>query len=439
MESLKNATSTILALLPLEELENYIYIGQDKVLELTRKEELLHLPWLPLLSTVVVLYLSLVQVLRFHNLRKQTRAYYEYLSNPYRMNYKTAHPILTRIMLYEAPWMYAFSTQWALIKTYAVAPGTGLLVQTRQLTTPTTVGKRAEDTGVILTEFLVGSMDSERGSKALAKMNWLHRRYGTKIKQPELLHTLAMFVLEPIQWFEAYEWRSMEEYEQAAIYTYWKEIGNRMGISNIPPTLSDLKIWVKEYEKTNIYFTENNKKCAEATMGLFLRNLPLILRPYFQHAAVSLFEPHIRIALGYPEPPRFIAVLVQIIFRTRKFILRNLTLPRLYPLDPLPKPDKSGRLFRDAKLWAFEPWYVKATVSSWLGALFATSGQTLPGKAYKSNGFLVEELGPVEFEKVSKEPVVLQAEEMRAYGAKGGTIGNGCPFQPLGNPFNYGG
>lgn len=95
--------------------------------------------------------------------------------------------------------MYAFRTQWALIKTYTVATGTRLLVQTRQLTSDSTVRKRAEDTSVILTEFLVGSMDSDRGSKALAKMNWMHRRYGSKIKQPELLHTLAMFVLEPIR------------------------------------------------------------------------------------------------------------------------------------------------------------------------------------------------------------------------------------------------
>jgi len=100
-------------------------------------------------------------------------------------------------MLREAPWMYGFSTQMALIKTYAVAPGTGLLVATRQLTQESTVGKRAEDTGVILGQFLVGGLDSDRGMKALSKMNWLHRRYGNKIRRPEMLHTLAMFGLCP--------------------------------------------------------------------------------------------------------------------------------------------------------------------------------------------------------------------------------------------------
>jgi hypothetical protein len=318
-----------------------------------------------------------------------------------------------------------------------VAPGTGLLVQTRQLTSDATVGKRAEDTGVILTEFLVGSMDSERGSKALAKMNWLHRRYGSKIKQPELLHTLSMFVLEPIEWFEKYEWRPMTELEQAAIYIYWREVGNRMGIKDIPETLDGLKAWVAEYEKTNIYYTENNKKCAEATMGLFLRNLPPFMQWFFQHAAVSLFEDRIRLALGYNKPPRWISAFVAITFQVRRFTIRHLYLPRFSQLDPLAKADSTGRLFRD--VWAFEPWYIKTTVTSWLGGLFWTSGKTLPGPKYKSNGFLVEELGPIEYEKPSREAVVNEAEEMRSYASEKETMGVGCPFQPVGFTFKYGG
>jgi hypothetical protein len=146
-----------------------------------------------LVGTLFVTYLGLVQVLRFRNLRKLNKKYAAYLKDPYKLDYKVAHGIMNQVMLREAPWMYGFSTQMALIKTYAVAPGTGLLVATRQLTQESTVGKRAEDTGVILSEFIVGELDSERGMKALAKMNWLHRRYGNKIRQPEMLHTLAMF------------------------------------------------------------------------------------------------------------------------------------------------------------------------------------------------------------------------------------------------------
>jgi hypothetical protein len=46
------------------------------------------------------------------------------------------------MMLYKAPWMFAIGTQWALLKTDAVAPGTGLFVQARQLTSEATDGQR---------------------------------------------------------------------------------------------------------------------------------------------------------------------------------------------------------------------------------------------------------------------------------------------------------
>jgi hypothetical protein len=144
-------------------------------------------------GTIIITYLFLVQVLRFRNLRQMNRKYAAYIKDPSKLDYKVSHGIMKTVMLREAPWMYGFSTQMALVKTYAVAPGTGLLVATRQLTQESTVGKRAEDTGVILTEFVVGDMDSDRGLKALSKMNWLHRRYGNKIQRPEMLHTLAMF------------------------------------------------------------------------------------------------------------------------------------------------------------------------------------------------------------------------------------------------------
>jgi hypothetical protein len=61
-----------------------------------------------------------------------------------------------------------------------------------------------------------------------------------------MIHTLAMFVLEPQRWIERYEWRPMAELEKVAAFIYWKEVGNRMGIKDIPQTLEALKTWVDD-------------------------------------------------------------------------------------------------------------------------------------------------------------------------------------------------
>jgi hypothetical protein len=405
---------------------------KNKILDVMSTMEIMQVHASTLLAIVVVLYLGLVQALRYRSFRNLNKTYAAYRRDPYLLDYKTAHQIMKRVMLYEFPWMFGLGTQWALLKTYTVPTASGLLVRTRQLTSESTVGKRTEDTVVLLVEFLVGSLDSDRGSKALAKVNWIHRRYGSKIKQPELLHTLAMFVLEPIRWINDHEWRPMTELEEVAIFRYWKEIGNRMGIRNIPDTLEELEKWTAEYTKENVYFTKYNKMCAESTMRLFLRNVPLFMRGFAQHAAVSLLEERSRLALGYEKPPRWISRLVASAFCLRQFVIRHLFLPRLHELEPLAKLDSTGRLYRDK--WNFEPWYVKVTAKTWLKGWFWTSGKVLPGPKYKSNGFLVEELGPVEYEQISKDSVANEAEEMQTYASQGGSAEFGCPFRSVGYP-----
>jgi len=389
---------------------------------------LTELPLTALLLPAALFYLLLVQYLRFHGLRKIQRKHASLIENPHSMNYKTAHGIMKFSMLHEFAWMYFFGTTWALVKTYGIASGTGLLVQTRQLTTDEKVGKRAEDTGVIIAEITIGSMDSERGLRALSKMNWLHRRYGAKIGNEEMIHTMAMFVLEPQRWIERYEWRSMSELERVAAFIYWKEIGNRMGITNMPQTLPDLEAWVEKFEETHMIYADSNRVCAETTTNLYLRNVPSLLKNFARLAASSLLEDRVRIAVGQPEPPAWIAFVVKSLLKTRGSLVRFLFLPRWHEIDVLKAPGPDGRIRRD--IYGFEPWYVKDNlwlrISTWL----KTGGRLRPALEFKSAGYLPEELGPVEFEKASRDDVLKDAVSMGLYASKGGAGLVGCPFLP---------
>jgi hypothetical protein len=147
------------------------------------------IPWRIVLPTLAILYLSLVQLLRFRAIRNMERKYAAYLSNPYKLNYKQAQEIMQLSLLHEFPFLFTFGTQWALIKSYGIASGTPLLVKTRQLADYSKAAKRAEDTGVLLGEFLVGDPDSERGRLAMSKLNWMHHRYD--ILEGDYVHTLV--------------------------------------------------------------------------------------------------------------------------------------------------------------------------------------------------------------------------------------------------------
>lgn len=344
------------------------------------------------------------------------------------MPYTVAHKITKTLLIYEFPFMIGFSTQWALIKSYAVPSGTQLLVDTRQLSSPKNVGKRAEDTGLILGEILINGVDSERGSTALAKMNWLHRRYGNKILNRDMISTLCLFVLEPIHWIEKYEWRALTEIEKTAFFIYWREIGSRMGINDMPRTLCELEAWNDAFLAEHVYYADSNKAVADATLDLYSRDLPKPLRPVLSSIASALIDERTRVALGWRAPHWIYHIAVDVFFRVRASVLKHLFLPRFMPAIELPSPDpKDGRLYRTR--YNFEPWYMPETFWTKLRRRLGLFSAPIPGPGFKNDGYLPEELGPLGYEKVSRVAVLSEAEQMRIYGEGGGSVGMGCPFR----------
>ncbi|KAL2813237.1 hypothetical protein BJX63DRAFT_443129 [Aspergillus granulosus] len=385
---------------------------------------------MPLLAILAftTLYLLLVSLLRARHLRSLAQKYAHYHPNPYAMTYKEAHPILLSVLKYEFPFSYAVSTQFALLKSYAIPSGTKLLVATRRLTSPRIVAKRSEDTAIFITELLTSGLDTERGLTALSKMNWIHRQYGDRITNVDMIHTLALFVLEPLRWIDQFEWRPLLQVERVAVFVYWREIALRMGMKDVPRTIDELGAWAEEYEKTHMYFAESNRACVEATLGLYVRSLPRAWQKFGRWVGAALIEPRVRPLLGLAEPPRWVVGLVEGLLGVRAWVVRVLLLPRWRDLDAGGKVDgKTGRVRRG--VYAFEPWYVGETMlSKVIKVLGLGMGRPLPGPEYLSEGYMPEELGPKEFREKSREDVLAEAAKMGEYARQGGSSALGCPF-----------
>ena len=380
-----------------------------------------------LIPVPFLIYLLTVRYLRFNNVRKLERRYAKYLNDPYSMDYKTAFEIMKVTMLRDVPFMFLFGTQWALIKSYGIASGTKLLVQTGRLTNKAIVGKRSEDTGALLGEILFESIDSERGLLAMSKINWIHARYGSKITNDELIHTLALFVLEPHRWVDTFDWRPLTKLERVAHFIYWKEIGNRMGMQGIPPTLEDLQTWTVEYEKTAMRYADSNRKCYDATVSLFLKGVPSFLLPFMEKVSSCFLEDYVRDTMGVPHPPKWLQSTVDGFFLFRGWLLRHFFLPRFKEFNMGIYKASNGRWKRTK--FVFEPWYVEETIWSNLQRRLGLSNPTrTPGPEYMSEGFLPEELGPIEYIEKSRTPVLEQAKHMKSYAEQGGAVGMGCPF-----------
>jgi hypothetical protein len=111
----------------------------------------------------------------------------------------------------------------------------------------------------LIGEFTANPPGSERAAAGIARMNWLHSRYPDQISNADLLYTLSVFVVEPERFVRLYEWRPLNEMEYCAYGTFWKSIGDAMGIKYegfLSKTewkdglefAADIAQWAKSYE-----------------------------------------------------------------------------------------------------------------------------------------------------------------------------------------------
>src|SRR5699024_7658097 len=107
-----------------------------------------------------------------------------------------------------------------------------VLTKTSQLSNPVTSLKRYADTGTLVTEIIGNSPTSQRAFISLARTRFLHSGYRAsgKILDTDMLFTLALFALQPIKFIARFEWRELSELERCAIGTFWKSVGDALGI-----------------------------------------------------------------------------------------------------------------------------------------------------------------------------------------------------------------
>ena len=151
---------------------------------------------------------------------------------------------------------------------------------------------------------------SARSIEAISRMNYIHSQYQNsgKILDDDLLYTLSLFAVEPVRWIDKYEWRKLEDFEKCAIGTFWKAIGDAMGINYSKlrngekgwidglQWLDEMTEWSAEYEKMFMIPDKNNHKTAEQTVAILLFSLPRFLKPLGKRVVSALMDDRLRMA-----------------------------------------------------------------------------------------------------------------------------------------------
>jgi ER-bound oxygenase mpaB/B'/Rubber oxygenase, catalytic domain len=227
---------------------------------------------------------------------------------------------------YEFPWDSIRALEIALYRTYCVPSISALLDRTGEFRERTQ--QRYDDTSIIVSEMCAWGYETGRGREALERMNWAHSHF--KISNDDFLYVLSMFIYEPIRWIDAFGWRPTCRNERRGYYCFWREVGKRMGIRDIPASYEALLEWSRAYERAQFRFAETNQRIGSSTRDLFAAWFPRVCTPIVRYSIYAMLDDTMIAAFGFPKPLPLTRPLLRAGLKLRGFAVRWLP-PRREP------------------------------------------------------------------------------------------------------------
>ena len=262
-----------------------------------------------------------------------------------------------RIVFLSTRYEFAFDTtralEFALFRTFCVPSISSLLDRTGEFRNR--AQKRYDDTDILLSELMEWGYESDRGRKAILRINRVHGRFA--ISNEDFLYVLSTFIYEPIRWNKRFGWRTMCEQERLALFYFWREVARRMNIRQLPDDYDSFERFNLDYERGHYRFTEANRRVGRATLELFVSWFPRPLSPLVRSAIRALLDDTLIQGFGFSRPSGLMRWVVPAVLRLRaRFVsqlprrdrpllrteMKHPTYPDGYTIERLGPPGSSG-------------------------------------------------------------------------------------------------
>jgi hypothetical protein len=227
---------------------------------------------------------------------------------------------------FEFPWDTTRSLELALFRTFAVPSVAAVLDASGEF--GRAPQRRYDDTDLILSTIVEAGYESKEGKQAIRRMNRIHGRFA--ISNDDFLYVLSSFVFEPIRWNARFGWRPLVEAEKLATFGFWREVGRRMAIKEIPESYKELDAYNEEYERRHFRRTEQSERVGRATRDMFLAWFPWLPKRLGTQAIYALMDERLLDAFAFPHPSRPVRRAVEASLRTRGRVVALLP-PRRRP------------------------------------------------------------------------------------------------------------
>lgn len=240
--------------------------------------------------------------------------------------------IFRLVTRYEFPWEYVQGTSVAFLRDFAVPSISALLDRTGEF--EHRGQKRHDDTILIGYEATVDTLESPRGRDAIRHLNRIHGRYD--IPNDEFVYVLATTLVGPRRFIDSYGRRALHPHEVEAMTRVTTRFGELMGIKGLPATYADYEARLDAYEAEHFGYAPSNERVAEASIRIVAAWYPRPLRGLVRSASVAMLDEPLRVALGLPRQPAWLASVLHRALRVRALALRCAP-PRRRPYEHDPR------------------------------------------------------------------------------------------------------
>jgi hypothetical protein len=103
----------------------------------------------------------------------------------------------------------------------------------------------------------------------------------------------------------------MCETERQAFFHFWREVGRRMNIKEIPEDYTSFEAFNRAYEREQFRYSKSNHRVGEATRELFVSWFPRPLSPLVRATIHAMLDDPLIEAFGFPKPSRLMRAFVR--------------------------------------------------------------------------------------------------------------------------------
>ena len=222
-------------------------------------------------------------------------------------------------VLYDFPKDARVGLNLAFYRVFAIPGIANLLVRTGEMLDRP--AKRGYDTGLVMYELISHGFDHPRGREMVRLLNRVHRPW--PITDEDYRYVIAAFTVVPLRWIDKRGWRALLPAEREASATFYRELGRRMNIPDLPADYAAAAALLDAYEARNMAPSPAGKQLMDTTQQFLVRKLPARLQRLGPTITSALLDdPPLTIALGLPSPPKGGRTVVDLAYTLRNTFIR---------------------------------------------------------------------------------------------------------------------